>query len=247
MFDVWAARMSAWTVGWCREDQCLNHACSPKNQQVNVHCDGRLNQSFFSQHSKLCLCLPRNLWEHYYFHLEREVESLYSWYSDKTQKHQSCVPDMQPSNAVYLTSHFFCTWLRVKTKIGITESERRAHRQKKRIQSAWFLPAWVPGPLPIIWEMACAWLSQMLLCRDFTVLYPPPWVLPDSTRFQWNVGILGNFHGNSRMIPMDSQWNLNGIPVDSQWNSREIPWKFHSNSRMIPSGIWMEFPQLHIG
>ena len=60
----------------------------------------------------------------------------------------------------------------------------------------------------------------------------------NSCGFPWiPSGIPGKFHGNSRIIPMDSQWNLNGIPVDSWWNSREIPWKFHSDSRMIPSGI----------
>ncbi|EDR00245.1 uncharacterized protein LACBIDRAFT_334353 [Laccaria bicolor S238N-H82] len=38
----------------------------------------------------------------------------------------------------------------------------------------------------------------------------------NSCGFPWiPSGIPGKFHGNSRMIPMDSQWNLNGIPVDS--------------------------------
>ena len=54
-----------------------------------------------------------------------------------------------------------------------------------------------------------------------------------SCGFPWiPSGIPGRFHGNSRMIPMDSQWNSSGI-------SMEIPPKFQNDSKWNLYGIPM--------
>ena len=54
-----------------------------------------------------------------------------------------------------------------------------------------------------------------------------------SCGFPWiPSGIPGKFHGNSRMIPMDSQWNSSGI-------SMEIPPKFQNDSKWNLNGIPM--------
>ena len=73
------------------------------------------------------------------------------------------------------------------------------------------------------------------LCK-VPVLYPPPWVLADSTGIPQNVGIWLGIHENGRNVqfPWKFLWIPSGIWV-------EFPWNLHSNSRMIPSGIWMEF------
>ena len=69
------------------------------------------------------------------------------------------------------------------------------------------------GMLEFHWE--CAGMVGMYHSRGF------PWI-PS--------GIPGKFHGNSRMISMDSQWNSSGI-------SMEIPPKFQNDSKWNLNGI----------
>ena len=74
------------------------------------------------------------------------------------------------------------------------------------------------------------WWQCLEQLKSWDDCYPPPWVLADSAGIPQNVRIPLEFQGNSRMIPINSQWNLNGIPG-----------KFHGNSTQILEWFQVEF------
>ena len=106
-------------------------------------------------------------------------------------------------------------------------------------------PPWVPADSTgIPWNVRIP-LGICMNGRNVQFL----WIPMDS---QWNFReIPWKFQNNSYGFPMEFEWNSSGflveIPLRFQNDSTQIPLRFHSDSRIIPSGIWMKFPQLHIG